>query len=83
MRIKELSFGGGFTIGAASQYDGSYLVARSVARVCIRFLNFRGYGTITDQSMNALKGTPVIYISHNYRLGLLGLPQGQEGIDDF
>ncbi|KAF5325382.1 hypothetical protein D9619_009950 [Psilocybe cf. subviscida] len=52
------AFGGGFLVGAASQYDGSNLVARSVAR-----------------------GTPIIYVSHNYRLGLLGLPQGQEADD--
>ncbi len=27
---------------------------------------------------NHLKGTPIIYVNYNYRLGPLGFPQGQE-----
>ncbi|KAK0460642.1 extracellular triacylglycerol lipase precursor [Desarmillaria tabescens] len=49
------TYGGGFYVGAASFYNGSNIVAQSVAR-----------------------GTPIIYVNHNYRLGPLGFPQGQE-----
>ncbi|KAG5635942.1 hypothetical protein H0H81_009591 [Sphagnurus paluster] len=49
-------YGGGFDSGASSIYNGSGIVAQSVAR-----------------------GTPVIYVNFNYRLGPLGFPQGQEG----
>ncbi|KAJ7206513.1 extracellular triacylglycerol lipase precursor [Mycena pura] len=48
-------YGGGFDMGDASIYNGSFIVAQSVAR-----------------------GTPVIYVNFNYRLGPLGFPQGQE-----
>ncbi|KAK0224133.1 triacylglycerol lipase 3 [Armillaria fumosa] len=47
--------GGGFFSGASSSFNGSNIVAQSVAR-----------------------GTPIIYVNHNYRLGPLGFPQGQE-----
>ncbi|KAJ3515853.1 hypothetical protein NLJ89_g1493 [Agrocybe chaxingu] len=49
------TYGGGFQSGQSSIYNGSAIVAQSVAR-----------------------GTPVIYVSFNYRLGPLGFPQGQE-----
>ncbi|KAK0194685.1 Alpha/Beta hydrolase protein [Armillaria mellea] len=48
-------YGGGFTGGASSSYNGSNIVAQSVTR-----------------------GTPIIYVNYNYRLGPLGFPQGQE-----
>ncbi|KAJ7165112.1 triacylglycerol lipase [Mycena filopes] len=48
-------YGGSFFTGTAEAFNGSSLVARSVAR-----------------------GTPVIYVSFNYRLGPLGFPQGPE-----
>ncbi|KAJ7700400.1 esterase 1 [Mycena rosella] len=48
-------YGGGFDEGLSMIYDGSGIVAQSVAR-----------------------GTPVIYVNFNYRLGPLGFPQGQE-----
>ncbi|KAF9470876.1 extracellular triacylglycerol lipase precursor [Pholiota conissans] len=51
-------FGGGFTIGGPSFYNGSDIVAKSVSR-----------------------GTPVIFVSVNYRLGPLGFPQGAEAGD--
>ncbi|KAJ6553450.1 Alpha/Beta hydrolase protein [Mycena sp. CBHHK59/15] len=47
--------GGGFLMGASSQYNGSAIVARSIKR-----------------------GTPIIYITFNYRLGPFGFPQGAE-----
>ncbi|KAF6745952.1 triacylglycerol lipase 3 [Ephemerocybe angulata] len=50
--------GGGFAFGAANQYDGTGLVAQSIAR-----------------------GTPIIYVNINYRLGPLGFPQGREADD--
>jgi len=49
------TYGGGFDAGAASIYNGTLIVAQSVAR-----------------------GTPLIYVNFNYRLGPLGFPQGQE-----
>ncbi|PPQ91996.1 hypothetical protein CVT25_004652 [Psilocybe cyanescens] len=49
------TYGGGFEDGQASIYNGSAIVAQSVAR-----------------------GTPLIYVNYNYRLGPLGFPQGQE-----
>ncbi|KAK0460641.1 triacylglycerol lipase 3 [Desarmillaria tabescens] len=53
-----MTYGGGFSGGASSSYNGSYIVAQSVAR-----------------------GTPIIYVNFNYRLGPLGFPQGQEADD--
>ncbi|KAK0224108.1 esterase 1 [Armillaria fumosa] len=47
--------GGGFQTGSSSEFNGSAIVAQSVAR-----------------------GTPVIYVNFNYRLGPLGFPQGKE-----
>ncbi|TEB32790.1 esterase 1 [Coprinellus micaceus] len=52
------TYGGGFIIGSSNMYDGSNLVARSVAR-----------------------GTPIVYVNFNYRLGPLGYPIGQEADD--
>ncbi|PFH50825.1 hypothetical protein AMATHDRAFT_60267 [Amanita thiersii Skay4041] len=49
------TYGGGFQIGSSSLYNGSAIVAHSVAR-----------------------GTPLIYVNFNYRLGPLGFPQGKE-----
>ncbi|KAK0450541.1 triacylglycerol lipase 3 [Desarmillaria tabescens] len=49
------TYGGGFFSGASSSFNGSNIVAQSVAR-----------------------GTPVVYVNHNYRLGPLGFPQGPE-----
>ncbi|KAJ7866606.1 extracellular triacylglycerol lipase precursor [Mycena olivaceomarginata] len=49
------TYGGGFDEGASVIYNGSVIVAQSVAR-----------------------GTPIIYVNFNYRLGPLGFPQGQE-----
>ncbi|KAK0460618.1 extracellular triacylglycerol lipase precursor [Desarmillaria tabescens] len=49
------TYGGGFTSGASSSFNGSTIVAQSVTR-----------------------GTPIIYVNYNYRLGPLGFPQGQE-----
>ncbi|PFH51193.1 hypothetical protein AMATHDRAFT_59728 [Amanita thiersii Skay4041] len=52
------TYGGGFQQGASAIYNGSAIVAQSVAR-----------------------GTPLIYVNFNYRLGPLGFPQGQEADD--
>ncbi|KDR76954.1 hypothetical protein GALMADRAFT_420780 [Galerina marginata CBS 339.88] len=49
------TYGGGFDAGESAIYNGSAIVAQSVAR-----------------------GTPLIYVNYNYRLGPLGFPQGQE-----
>ncbi|KAJ7937846.1 esterase 1 [Mycena leptocephala] len=51
-------YGGGFDAGYSRLYNGSGIVAQSVAR-----------------------GTPVIYVNFNYRVGPLGFPQGQEAGD--
>ncbi|EAU83853.2 triacylglycerol lipase [Coprinopsis cinerea okayama7 len=52
------SYGGAWSWGASSTYNGSTLVSRSIER-----------------------GTPVIYVNFNYRLGPFGWPQGQESED--
>ncbi|RDB17235.1 Lipase 1 [Hypsizygus marmoreus] len=52
------TYGGGFNQGESSLYNGSTIVAQSIAR-----------------------GTPLIYVNFNYRLGPLGFPQGQEADD--
>ncbi|KAF7366897.1 Carboxylic ester hydrolase [Mycena sanguinolenta] len=49
------TYGGGFDEGLSAIYNGSVIVAQSVAR-----------------------GTPIIYVNYNYRLGPLGFPQGKE-----
>ncbi|KAJ6584090.1 esterase 1 [Mycena vulgaris] len=49
------TYGGAFNQGSSNIYNGTGIVAQSVAR-----------------------GTPVIYVNFNYRLGALGFPQGQE-----
>ncbi|THV00777.1 extracellular triacylglycerol lipase precursor [Dendrothele bispora CBS 962.96] len=49
------TYGGGFDSGVSAMYEGTPIVAQSVAR-----------------------GTPVVYVGFNYRLGPLGFPQGQE-----
>ncbi|KAF8892982.1 esterase 1 [Infundibulicybe gibba] len=49
------TYGGGFILGASNMYNGSAIVAQSVAR-----------------------GTPIVYVNFNYRVGPLGFPQGQE-----
>ncbi len=58
--------------GSASTYNGSTIVAQSVSRVC-------SYHS-TDAFHVDLQGTPIIYVSFNYRLGPLGFPQGSEAI---
>ncbi|KAJ6583766.1 esterase 1 [Mycena sp. CBHHK59/15] len=47
--------GGGFLMGASSQYNGSAIVTHSMKR-----------------------GTPILYVTFNYRLGPFGFPQGKE-----
>ncbi|THV00778.1 esterase 1 [Dendrothele bispora CBS 962.96] len=49
------TYGGGFDLGVSAMYNGTAIVAQSVAR-----------------------GTPIVYVGFNYRLGPLGFPQGQE-----
>ncbi|KAH9049183.1 esterase 1 [Lactarius hengduanensis] len=51
-------YGGGFSYGQSSIYDGSYFVEQSVAR-----------------------GTPILFVSLNYRVGPLGFPQGPEAAE--
>ncbi|SJL13566.1 uncharacterized protein ARMOST_17011 [Armillaria ostoyae] len=47
-------YGGGFSTGGSSSFNGSNIVVQSVTR-----------------------GTPIVYVNYNYRLGPLGFPQGQ------
>ncbi|KIL66683.1 hypothetical protein M378DRAFT_374064 [Amanita muscaria Koide BX008] len=49
------TYGGGFQSGASRLYNGSSIVAQSMAR-----------------------GTPIVFVNFNYRLGPLGFPQGSE-----
>ncbi|KAF8635710.1 hypothetical protein AX15_000333 [Amanita polypyramis BW_CC] len=51
------TYGGAFQIGESFLYNGSAIVAQSIAR-----------------------GTPLIYVNFNYRLGPLGFPQGKEAV---
>ena len=37
--------------------------------------------TLKTAQLMFVKGTPMIYVSFNYRLGPLGFPQGQEAAD--
>ena len=69
------TYGGGFDAGASSLYNGSGIVGQSVARVCCLYLS--ASRRLVDLSF---KGTPLIYVNFNYRLGPLGFPQGQEGL---
>ena len=68
-----LRYGGSFTEGSALLYNGSAIVAHSMARV--RFHVFFARSRIQRRKF---QGTPVIYVNFNYRLGPLGFPQGEE-----
>ncbi|KAJ7199025.1 extracellular triacylglycerol lipase precursor [Mycena pura] len=48
-------YGGAYVTGTANLYNGSEIVAQSIAR-----------------------GTPLVYVNFNYRVGALGFPQGHE-----
>lgn len=69
--------GGGFLAGSSSQYNASAIVAQSVARVSA----LRPNSHHIHLMQTSVQGTPVIYVSFNYRLGPLGFPQGQEAAD--
>lgn len=63
--------------GASSLYDGAPLVNQSVDRVCISsdLTSFfcLSYG-------HHSQGTPIVFVSMNYRVGPLGFPQGPEAV---
>ena len=61
------------TDGASSLFDGSFLVEQSVDRV--RILS-RSHNFSTQYS----QGTPILFVSMNYRVGPLGFPQGPEAV---
>ena len=69
-----LRYGGAFIAGSALLYNGSAIVAHSVARV-----RFRVFFARSRIETRKIQGTPVIYVNFNYRLGPLGYPQGEEG----
>ncbi|TFK25303.1 triacylglycerol lipase 3 [Coprinopsis marcescibilis] len=52
------TYGGAFTLGTSSIFNGSTLVSHSIQR-----------------------GTPVVYVNFNYRLGPFGFPAGKEAED--
>ena len=63
--------------GASSLYDGAPFVEQSVARVCIS----SDPGQFPSLSNGRIsQGTPIIFVSMNYRVGPLGFPQGPEAV---
>ena len=61
-------------VGGSSIYNGTPIVAESIARV-------RKEESTTNGNINAhllSKDTPTIFASINYRIGPLGFPQGAE-----
>jgi hypothetical protein len=63
-------------MGSSGQFNGSQLVERSVQRVSTQKICFAEHILICG-----FQGTPVILVTFNYRLGPLGFPQGQEGLN--
>ena len=63
--------------GQSSLYNGTYLVEQSVARVCTSFGQTKLAHILTN---TYVQGTPIIFVSMNYRLGPLGFPQGPEAV---
>ena len=66
-------YGGGFLEGVSTIYNASEIIVQSVVRVgfpCTRH--------VSAWADHALQGTPVVYVSFNYRVGPFGFPQGTE-----
>jgi Carboxylesterase family len=63
--------------GASSLYNGTFFVEQSVARVCISS-DLTSSPCLSNGHHS--QGTPIVFVSMNYRLGPLGFPQGPEAI---
>ena len=63
--------------GASSLYDGALFVEQSVARVCISS-DPDQISCLSDGHYS--QGTPIVFVSMNYRVGPLGFPQGPEAV---
>ena len=63
--------------GASSLYDGTPFVEQSVARVCISS-DLTSFPCLSNGHHS--QGTPIVFVSMNYRLGPLGFPQGPEAV---
>jgi len=62
------------TDGASSSFDGTFLVEQSVDRV-------RTSSHSHKFSTHYSQGTPILFVSINYRLGALGFPRGPEAVE--
>ena len=67
-------YGGGYLQGESSLFNATEIIVQSVLRVrhtsCLS-----GCAIVLT---GRLQGTPIIYVSVNYRLGPFGFPQGAE-----
>ena len=67
-------YGGGFLEGVSTVFHASEIIVQSVLRV--RFLSL--HDAAAARANRAIQGTPVVYVSLNYRVGPFGFPQGSE-----
>ena len=65
--------------GASSLYGGALFVEQSVARVCISS-DMNSFPCLSNGYHSHSQGTPVVFVSMNYRVGPLGFPQGPEAV---
>jgi Carboxylesterase family len=67
------------TDGGSLLFDGAPLVEQSVARVCTS--SDPEFSILLVMVFVHLQGTPILFVSMNYRLGPLGFPQGPEAVE--
>lgn len=68
-------YGGAFLQGESSIYNASGIITKSVIRVSA-IIHSRCAAVSFPSPMP--QGTPVVYVSINYRIGPFGFPQGNE-----
>ena len=67
-------YGGGFLEGVSTVFNASEIIVQSVLRVRFPSLS----DAAAARADRAIQGTPVVYVSFNYRVGPFGFPQGSE-----